>query len=408
MQNHLLPGAKWRNTHQATVNSVLGSDPQSEKYRKVRSVGSQFYNKDSWYARAFGASMCEWARLNRDSTPPTESEVRNWISVSSYRASAEGHYERGITIAETPDDLSRDMAMALVGGAYHEAWHTEYSRRERIQIGEVWPRILDLWGLIPWAPERGYRGWSQLVGPLMTWSNIIEDIRIERIGCREFPGSPQKMEALQDLILQMEIKGQEAGGHRSTDSSSEFVSVVMGAFRDLGLGYQTSLQRQVFEKYQVRSLEGWKLVAEGKLRPLLDRAIALDKKDDMESLWIAMEVLAVLAEISAPAAAEKYRKAKEEAQKEEAQKEQAQKEQAQKTPPQKMDQADATPDPEEKVSGGDSTPVITKKPPIYKVGDQVRIKRGPNAGRRAEVVRASLPDPQTGKQDLEFALVEED
>ena len=139
MQNHLLPGAKWRNTHQATVNSVLGSDPQSEKYRKVRSVGSQFYNKDSWYARAFGASMCEWARLNRDSTPPTESEVRNWISVSSYRASAEGHYERGITIAETPDDLSRDMAMALVGGAYHEAWHTEYSRRERIQIGEVWP-----------------------------------------------------------------------------------------------------------------------------------------------------------------------------------------------------------------------------------------------------------------------------
>jgi len=242
----------------------------------------------------------------------------------------------------------------------------------------------------------------------MTWSNIIEDIRIERIGCREFPGSPQKMEALQDLILQMEIKGQEAGGHRSTDSSSEFVSVVMGAFRDLGLGYQTSLQRQVFEKYQVRSLEGWKLVAEGKLRPLLDRAIALDKKDDMESLWIAMEVLAVLAEISAPAAAEKYRKAKEEAQKEEAQKEQAQKEQAQKTPPQKMDQADATPDPEEKVSGGDSTPVITKKPPIYKVGDQVRIKRGPNAGRRAEVVRASLPDPQTGKQDLEFALVEED
>ena len=407
LDNNSLPGAKWRNTHQATVNSVLSADPKSPKYRKVKSSGSGFMNKDSWYARSFAAALCEWARLNKE-VQPTNQDVKYWLYVSAYKA-ASAEEGRGITIAETPDDLSRSLAMALVGGAYHEAWHTEYSRRTPLEISEVWPRIQEIWGQIPWAPERGYRGWSQLTGALLTWSNIIEDIRIERIGNREYPGAPEKMDALQDLILQMEGTGKTLSEHRKVESQDR-LAVVMGAFRDLGLGYQTSLQRQALEGYEVRSPDGWKLVTEGKLRPLLDRAIALDKKDDMESLWIAMEILAVLAEMAAPAAAKKWAEDQEklaEAKAEEAGQEEAPASGGLGSPPRTVEQADAVP---EDATQGDSASeaVVSKKPPIFKVGDRVKIRTGTYGGREAEVTHASLPDPQTGVQTLEYALVEPD
>jgi hypothetical protein len=398
-----LPGAKWRNTHQVTVNAVLGADPNSPNYRRVRSLGTQFYNQDTWYARTFGAALCEWARLNKE-VQPTRWDVEGWLRNSLWRAKSA---ERllGITIAETPDDLSVELAMALVGGAYHEAWHTEYSRRTPIDNMEVWPKIQELWGKIPWAPERGYRGWSKLTVKLLEWSNIIEDIRIERIGTREYPGSPEKMEALQDLILRMESEGRSK--RPPPLEGDEFLSTVMGAFRDLGLGYETSTQNQALEKYQTRSPEAWALVTRGKLRPLLDRAIHLKKEDTLESLWLAMEVMIVLADIAAPEAARKWAEKNKPATPPMEQEEGAGTTPAPSAEPQVVDQADATPD-EGEDSGGSPTPVITNKPPIYKVGDVIRIKTGPYENRKAEIVRASLPDPVSGVQEVDFALVDED
>lgn len=396
-----LPGTKWRMTHQVTVNSVLGADPTSPKYRKVTSKGSAFFNRDTWYARKFGANLCEWARLNKE-VQPTRYDVEVWLRHSVQDALA-FEVDRGITIAATPDDLRPELAMALVGGAYHEAWHTEYSRRTPISIMEVWPKLQELWAKIPWAPERGYRGWSKLTKQLMTWSNIIEDIRIERLGCVEFPGAPDKMEALQDLILSMEARGKSI----AENDAEVFIRTVQGAFRDLGLGYQTSLQRQVLEKYSVASPEAWRLVTKGALRPILDQAIRLGKEDSLGSLWLAMEVLVVLADLAAPEAARKW-----------AEKNKPPEGDVPAPPapapappeeePKVVDQADATPDDDEEEGSGAPQPVVTKKPPLYKVGDVVRVKAGPHAGCKAEVVRASLPNPETGIQDLELALVVDD
>ncbi len=422
----VLPGAKWRQTHQSTVNSVLGADPNSDSYRRVRSQGSSFYNKDSWYARSFAAALCEWARLNKE-VQPTGWDIRSWTEHSAQRAQYQAH-DRGITIAATPDDLGQELALALVGGAYHEAWHTAYSRRQPLRAEEVTPRIQELWARIPWAPERGFRGWSKLTSQLLTWSNIIEDIRIERLGCQEFPGAPEKMEALQDLILRMEKVGVAASGHRVLDSSTLFVSTVMGAFRDLGLGYQTSLQREALDVYKTRCPEAWHLVHDGELRPLLDRAIQLKKEDDIESLWLAMEVLAVLCHLAAPAAAAKWaakkaaedKKAADEAAEKDAEKrarEEAEKKareeaekRAREEAPLILDQVDATPDEDDEIPEAEAIPtsVVTQKPPIYKVGDEVALKTAVYFGRKAVVSRASLPDPQTGVQELEFTLVEED
>jgi hypothetical protein len=399
MLEQTLPGAKWRNTHQATVNSVLGGDPKSPKYRRVESTGSTFFNTDSWYARTFGLALTQWSRLNKEAIP-TSADVENWIYNSTYRA----RYvpEKKITIAATPDDLDKSLAMALVGGAYHEAWHTEYSRREPLLLEEVWDRIKALWPRIPYAPEKGYRGWARLTDALLTWSNIIEDIRIERIGCREFPGAPPKMEALQDLILDMEAKGRVAAEDKSL-SNAEDLSVVMGAFRDLGLGYQTTKQRLALDSYKVRSPEGWALVNEGALRPLLDRAIALDKKDSLESLWLAMEILIVLSD---KIAAEILKKDLEKKLAAEKAKGEAQKAPPPPAPKGNEEARDATgEDNELPEEGSGASSSNNEKPPIYKVGDRVKILQGAYAGKEAQVVWASLPDPTTGVQALKYALV---
>lgn len=381
-------GQKWRNTHQATVDAVLGSGT-----RKVTSRGTQFYNKDNWTARAFATALCEWARLNPAKTPD-ERDVQGWLNTANYVRLAND--DKGIVIAATPDELPRGLAMALVGGGYHEAWHTEYSRTKPISIYDVWPRVAELWALAPYEPENNKRGWAGLVGAMLTWSNLIEDIRIERCGCRKYPGAYQKMEALQDLILEMENEGQSASEHRAV-SQNEDLTVVMGTFRDLGLGYETPNQKGVLLAYQKRSQKGWDFVTKGALKPFLDRAIAMSATDDMGSLWLAMEVVAAIAKITeAPPPPPKGTEKAPGATKPPPPNPKA--------PPQNEELPNKDePPPEEESETAPSTGKIT-----YKLGDRAVLTTGPYKGRTVEITRAGLPDPKTNIQDLEFALVEPD
>ena len=381
-----LRGHKWRTTHQSTVDSVLGAMGEQVT---VRSQGSMFFNKDNWTARSFAAAMCEWAELNPDKTPAYD-DVQQWIykRVDAHRAE---YYERGINIAATPDDLPRWLAMALVGGGYHEAWHTRYSCRRKLTVDEMMPMIEKLWNLVPYDPENGRRGWAGLTRYLLDWGNIIEDIRIERCGCKEYPGSPEKMGSLQDLILKQEEAGRSVSEHRGVPVNDD-LSVVVGTFRDLGLGYTTHDQLKALSEYQKRSLDGYKFVTEGPLKPLLARAISMDADDDLGHLWLAMEVIAAIVEASPNT----------------------------QQPPQPPGPTDPPPPGDDK---GEDGPPIGVRPNdaggggergskrkvyfIYAVGDRATLKAGPYKGREVEVVEASLPDQVTGKQDLKYALVVE-
>jgi hypothetical protein len=348
-----------------------------------------FYNKDNWTARSFAAAMCEWAKLNPGVTP-TQGDVQMWIHKRVDAHSAQS-YERGINIAATPDDLPRWLAMALVGGGYHEAWHTRYSCRRPLTLSLVWPMVEKLWGLVPYDPENGRNGWAGLSRYLLDWGNIIEDIRIERNGCRDYPGSPDKMGALQDLILKMEEEGRSVSEHRGVPVNDD-LSVVTGTFRDLGLGYKTPAQLKAIAQYQERSLEGYKFVTEGPLKPLLDRTMLMDAEDDLGHLWLAMEVIAAIVKAS-PNTQE---------------------------PPQPPGEGGDPPPP----GGDEDGPPIGVRPDevggeggegggkrkvyfIYAVGDRATLKAGPYKGREVEVVQASLPDQVTGKQELKYALVVE-
>ena len=402
-----LPGRKWRDTHQATVDSILGPN-----VRRVVSRGARFYNMDNWTARGFGDDLCEWARLNPEKTP-TKSDVEAWLAHANRPVvSPEGKI---INIAATPDELPVWLAHALVGGGYHEAWHTEFSRTRPLQLREVWPRVGDLWALVPWEPPSiehpkapPKRGWSVLVGPLLAWSNIVEDIRIERCGNKKYPGAYEKMEALQDLILQQEEQGALDASHRGI-KVNDMLSTVLGAFRDLGLGYSSPLQKRAFMGYAERCSEGLAFVNEGPLKPFLDRAIALGPEDDLESLWLSMEILGEVQKLASSEVPPTPSK------------EEGVGGEVSQTAPGSGSPEQGAPalgKPKQKEAGEDEEkeedpdPVLPApsedKPLLWKVGKRAVLKSGPNKGKFVEVTRAGLPDPVTGVQDLEFALVDEE
>lgn len=370
----MLSGQQWRATHQATVDAILGAG-----IRSVRSQGDAFYNVDDWVARGFGAALCQWAELNPGRTP-TRNDVAGWV----VNANQTRVPRKEIVIAATPDELPIGLAHALVGGGYHEAWHTKYSRTKLLHIDEVYGPVMALWGLIAYDPAKGLQGWRGLTGALLTWSNIVEDIIIERNGCKDYPGALEKMEALQDLILMQEQEGrQKAAEHRGRIGDAQSaLSVISGAFRDLGLGYNTEDQFLAIEGYKTQNRAAYDFVDIGPLRPFLDQAINAEPGNGLTSLWLAMSIVAAIASTATQPPPPPPQ------------------------PPQKGQKGQGKPQ-----SGGSGQPQKGggggggKNKQVWKAGDRAKLKTGPYAGREVEVTLAGLPDDK-GVQQLEFALVE--
>ena len=282
--NPTVSGAKFRQGHQATVVGVLGN-----RAPEVHSRGSQFYNKDRWTLRAFVAEMCKWAKENPQCIP-TPGVITAWVRA----ANSAPQPKREIVIANTPDVLQLRTAMALMGGAYHEAFHTHYSCLRPLKVDEMVQMVIPRWAKVP--------DWSKFHNLLQVWNNVIEDIRIERRGREEFPGCEVKMYDLQDLILGMEKDPKFTGG-RSHDGKSPArgaLSLIMCTFRDVGLGYNTPTQRDALDAYRAEDEKAVEFViGKGKGNPgplthLLKESIAMTREDDIGCVRVAMDVIGLL------------------------------------------------------------------------------------------------------------------
>ena len=356
-----LDGRKWIGAAQASVNSILGN-----KAPKVSSRGQQFFNINRWTARTLFAKLAESIRYGNEMG---EDVVRNAIAL----ANGTRVPNREIVIAAVPDRIPTWLARSSVGGRYHEAWHDLYSCTRDLDFDEVFGPLMQRWPMLA--------DWSPFVGAVLTWGNVIEDIRIERHGCKDHPGSQDKMEDLQDLILKLEADGRTAAEHKGLPTNDD-MAVVMGAFRDLGLGYETEAQQAALAGYQQRSLAGWRLVTQGPLKPLLDRAITMGRDDDLGHWWLAMEVVAVLATLG-------------------------QQPQGRPQPPQDggdEGQPGQPQPPSDDDSGKSGKPGKPPAFPLFKVGDRAKAKRGPHRGKIVEVTFAGPPD-EDGRQTLKFAPV---
>jgi hypothetical protein len=280
----MLNGAKYRATHQASVDAVLGAG-----VRRVESRGGMFYNRDRWTLRVFVTHFCAWVSQNQG-RKPTSAEITDMVR----KANNEYVGDPGIVIAATPEKLPLHVALALVGGAYHESWHTKYSRRSEIRTYEVEKIVNAVWDRV--------ENWAPLGQTINTWANIVEDIRIERCGCQEYPGAEPKMQDLQSFILDKEEESRNEAlvkfGPQAEASLNGAYGIISATFRDVGLGYNTEHQRRALEAYRQRNSEAVDFVLSGPLAELLRETINLSASDDVASLRIAMEVVAAISEKS--------------------------------------------------------------------------------------------------------------
>jgi len=283
LDNPTLKGAAYRSTHKLAVIGVLG-----DRAPKVSSRGSRFYNVDRWTVRVFVREMCKWAHENKECVP-TRTEIKAWVA----EANNETVPFREIVIANTPAKLKLRTALALTGGAYHEAFHTYYSCLRSLNVDEMARMVLPRWAKVP--------DWSLYYKLLQSWNNIVEDVRIERHGREEFPGSFTKLCDLQDFILAQEAKGiDNARAHGKVKAGRGALSVITATFRDIGLGYSTDSQREALAKYRAEAPEAVAFVLgagkgnPGPLTEILKDAIALSAKDDIGCVRVALDVIGVL------------------------------------------------------------------------------------------------------------------
>jgi hypothetical protein len=281
--NPTLKGSQYRSTHKLAVIGVLG-----DRAPEVSSRGSRFYNVDRWTVRVFVREMCKWAHENPECVP-TRTEIAAWADA----ANRERVPRREIVIANTPNKLQLRTAMALTGGAYHEAFHTYYSCLRPLKVEEMARMVLPRWAKVP--------DWSRYYGLLQEWNNIVEDVRIERLGRIEFEGTLTKLQDLQDFILAQEAKGLEnMRAHGGNNAGRGALSIITATFRDVGLGYNTQAQRDALAKYRAENAAAVQFVIgagkgnPGPLTGLLKEAIALPATDDIGCVRVAMDVIGIL------------------------------------------------------------------------------------------------------------------
>jgi uncharacterized protein YegL len=263
-----LTGARWRD-HRASVEAILGAQAPP-----VESYGDSFYNIDRWVGGKFLIH-----ELGKRGKGALALEIRKAI----HRANSIPSPPRKIVVAETPDNLPLSTLQALIGGCYHEAWHTLYSHRESITSREEdWlvEKLEPLLGQLP-TKKKTYEIWGHL------W-NLLEDIRIERRGCQEFVGTPPNMRMLHDFVLD-----QEDAGRKKHNLPIQPNSVLLGGFSLLGLGYDTPKSNMRLLEYQQAYPDVWELLEKGEIADILRETKAMTS-NKLEALVLSLRLLVAI------------------------------------------------------------------------------------------------------------------
>lgn len=278
-------GTEWRKSHHLTAKSLGVNVP-------VESKGNMFYCTSRFTLNKFAVALCQFAKHNGAKMPSREIVAR-WVEGANNRFLTTGHGDKlstdpkvKIVVAETPEKVSPRMAMALNGGVLHESAHLLYTMQEDLDADTMWSIVAPRWAIV--------KDWSKYQGLLLQWINLVEDIVIERALRRNFVNTHNDLADLQDLILKME--GKDDDKVEQWREKATPLSIVGGAFRDIGLGYNTVLGRKAIALYKEFPKE-WAMVTNGPLTPLLKEAIAV-VDDPLASFRIAMSVVGIIAELA--------------------------------------------------------------------------------------------------------------
>ena len=261
----------------------------------VFAQGQMFFCTANFTLNKFIVQLCRWAKSHADGIP-SQGHIKMWCEESNRSYYVTGHGERintspqmKIVIQGIPDVpfLSPRMVMSLNGGLLHEGAHLLYTHQSPLDWRQMCSLVLPLWGRV--------KDWSKMQGALLSWTNLIEDIRIERLLRQNYVNTATQLADLQDLILRME--GHEGEDFNKATKDDSALRVICGSFRDIGLGYNTVLGRKALSSYKSADLKAFEFVTKGALRPMLLESMKPDQKDGVKTLELALRVICEIADL---------------------------------------------------------------------------------------------------------------
>jgi len=266
----------YENTHKSSIFSILG-----ENTPKHESKGNKFYNQNNWTCVFLLRAICRWSKETQSKKLKNKTIKEDWQTVLSYTNSQFNDFiEKKIVIAQTPDNLDTFTIKALIGGAYHEAWHSLYDYTAKLTIDDIDKELYSLLNNLKW---------HDFEEDLEIWNNIISDVRIENLGTTEFPGTLEKMEILQEFIWNKESQNLE---------SIPPPRIIMGSFRELGFGYTTPCANGILDFYKrPENRQYFNIVDSGPLTHLLLKTKNLTRTDYLGSVKISLQVVKILNDI---------------------------------------------------------------------------------------------------------------
>lgn len=256
----------------------------------VYAQGQMFFCTANFTLNKFIVQLCQWASSHPDGIP-SKGHIKTWVKEANRSHYVTGHGERistspqkKIVIQAIPDVLTQRMVMALNGGLLHESAHLLYTYQGRLDVNRMCSIVLPLWAKV--------KNWGKMQQALLSWTNLIEDIRIERLLRQNYANTMTQLADLQDLILRME--GHEDG---KFESKAKALQVICGAFRDIGLGYNTVLGRKAIASYKKVDEKAFRFVTKGALRPMLLESMNPDQADGVKTLELALKVIVEIADM---------------------------------------------------------------------------------------------------------------
>lgn len=261
MRPLLAPGMKWSSLAQSAVQAILASRRIT---RPVIVTGEEFLNRDTWYNLSYAkviSSAIDEGKLSTLTPQGLRLEAKERYSKTPFRP--------GIFISRV-EDADPKKGCALIGGCHHEAFHTLYSLRT--DTSSIDPELQN----ILHAAHSLSPGWGAFA---YQWYLFLEDVRIERLGRKEFPGSFVPLCNLQDYILERETPILE-------DLSREVALTII--FRDLGYGYATAVSKKRLEDYRERHPDIVEMCLQGSFADLLKEARRPAEQQRLEAFLLSL------------------------------------------------------------------------------------------------------------------------
>lgn len=255
----------YEQTYRASIYAIIG-----DKVPKTEIKGNRFANIDCWTANVFVNNLYNWCRKN-PRRKPTRSLIQNLVT----EANQYSPKERKIVMPSVPKKIPLRLALALTGGAYHEAWHSLYSCKRFLTYSEMLSIFEPYFSKI--------KNWGRAMTIVLDWSGIVEDIRIERLGTKQFPGSWTKMNDLTDFIIDQEVESYSGDSPNSAN-------IMARTFREYGLGYSTKKTNAIINMYKEWDSFAYNFVTNGPLTSILKRAISLKEDEDLGYIKLSLEI----------------------------------------------------------------------------------------------------------------------